>query len=582
MFLYELGADDKRFQTLKFHDGMNILLADRTAESTSGDSRNGAGKSSFVRILRYLLGLSLDKSLKSDALAGISFWADLNLQDVPANAQNRPSPEVRVLRPVRPQTKVLISPANVCSWAWRETSNDAWRVDVGTAFGLPDNVIRPTVGQLVSQLVRTYFDDPLKTYSTERAWEYGARIGYFLGFSPEILNKAGQVKALDKNQAALRAAFKEGVVPTITLNEPQVRAQWIAARQRRDKIAKDLAGFRVDEQYAQHQSEADRLSHTIRDLNDEAMTLRQRQTDLEKAVHEERSSNSQTQVVAQVAAMYSEFGIVLPDVVAKRFDEVVEFHTSVVRNRRHFLSSELTRVTERLSAIKTQVAELGEQRARLMELLNQSMALETFHSAERELSELDAQVADLERRLQFAQNINDTQRRLRLLKADAESALSAEMAERTDQRDAAIGLFTRLGEEIYDDRAVSLLIETTNEGVFKVEPKIDGDASEGIQSVKTFLLDMVCLVMAVRARRAPRLLVHDSRLFDAMDERQMASCLNIGSRLADQVGFQYIVTANSDRLAAAEAEGFDRRDYVIDPVLTDATDSGGLFGFQFT
>ena len=41
------------------------------------------------------------------------------------------------------------------------------------------------------------------------------------------------------------------------------------------------------------------------------------------------------------------------------------------------------------------------------------------------------------------------------------------------------------------------------------------------------------------------------------------------------------MTLNSDRLAAAEAEGFDRMNYVIDPELTDVGDGGGLFGFRF-
>lgn len=66
-----------------------------------------------------------------------------------------------------------------------------------------------------------------------------------------------------------------------------------------------------------------------------------------------------------------------------------------------------------------------------------------------------------------------------------------------------------------------------------------------------------------------------------MDDRQVASCLNIGARLADKIGFQYIVTLNSDRLTAAENEGFERRNYAIDPILTDAGETGGLFGFRF-
>jgi uncharacterized protein YydD (DUF2326 family) len=167
------------------------------------------------------------------------------------------------------------------------------------------------------------------------------------------------------------------------------------------------------------------------------------------------------------------------------------------------------------------------------------------------------------------------------MKTAAEVSVRTEMAERSSSLDDAISLFTDLGRKIYTDRDVSLLIEATLEGVLKVVPKIDGDASTGILEVKTFLLDIVCLVMALRSGRAPRILVHDSLLFDSMDDRQMASCLSIGARLAKTHGFQYIVTLNSDRLAAAEAIAFDRGDYVAQPVLTDCGEDGGLFGFRF-
>ncbi len=216
-----------------------------------------------------------------------------------------------------------------------------------------------------------------------------------------------------------------------------------------------------------------------------------------------------------------------------------------------------------------------------MDLLEQSMALETFRAAEADLSRLESSIADLEQRLKQAEALAEGQLRLKAMSLQAETALRAERSERASLLDDAMALFSRLGEEIYDDRSVSLLIEPTKEGVLKVVPKIDGDASTGISEVKIFLLDIVCLISAIRIGRAPRLLVHDSLLYDSMDDRQVASCLNIGARLADEHGFQYIVTMNSDRLESIAQEGFDRRDYIIDPVLTDKGESGGLFGFRF-
>lgn len=566
MFLHSLGSYDSRFKNLNFHDGMNILLTDKTTESQIGNSRNGAGKTSFVRILRYLLAGNLDPSLKSDKLIQHTFWADLEL----GSDTNQVS---RIERPVKPQTKVRVKGT--------ATGIDEWKCDVGQLFHLPESATRPTVGQLVGQLVRDYFSDPLKIYAAEPSWESGARIGYLLGFSPEILTKAGEVTALEKNRKALRKAISDGALSSLSLNEAELRARLAQTRQRRSRLESNLSGFRVDDQYAEHQSEADNLTHEIRDLNDEGLTLEQRRRDLELAMKEEKSTSSDAEVAKQLETMYREIGIVLPDAVTRRFDEVSDFHTSVVRNRQMYLQSELTAVIDRLRTIQTERTALDQRRAAVMSLLNDAMALETFRNAEREVTELDATVADLERRLELVQSVNDTGLHLRTLMAEAEASLRTEIAERENPLEQAIALFQQLGEDIYNDREVSLLIEATSKGILKVVPKIDGDASAGILGVKTFLLDIVCLVMAIKADRAPHILVHDSLLFDSMDDRQVASCLNIGAHLAETIGFQYIVTLNSDRLASAEVEGFNRGRYVIDPILTDASENGGLFGFRF-
>ena len=123
-------------------------------------------------------------------------------------------------------------------------------------------------------------------------------------------------------------------------------------------------------------------------------------------------------------------------------------------------------------------------------------------------------------------------------------------------------------------------------GQLKPSPRGQLDLTQtGVRSVETFMFDTTCLIAAIKNTRAPHVLVHDSHLFDAIDGRQIASCLNIGARLAEQHGFQYIVTLNSDFIDLVEAQSdgaFDAEPYIMATRLTDATDDGGLFGFRFS
>jgi uncharacterized protein YydD (DUF2326 family) len=77
--------------------------------------------------------------------------------------------------------------------------------------------------------------------------------------------------------------------------------------------------------------------------------------------------------------------------------------------------------------------------------------------------------------------------------------------------------------------------------------------------------------------------VHDSHLFDGVDERQVARALEIGAVMAMEYEFQYIVTMNSDAVPSQEVfeKSFDLYQHVLPVRLTDATEDGGLFGVRF-
>ena len=79
----------------------------------------------------------------------------------------------------------------------------------------------------------------------------------------------------------------------------------------------------------------------------------------------------------------------------------------------------------------------------------------------------------------------------------------------------------------------------------------------------------------------PGFLVHDSHIFDGVDERQVARALQIGESTDRDLNFQYIVTMNSDAVPREFPDDFYLTKCILPVRFTDATESGGLFGVKF-
>ena len=93
--------------------------------------------------------------------------------------------------------------------------------------------------------------------------------------------------------------------------------------------------------------------------------------------------------------------------------------------------------------------------------------------------------------------------------------------------------------------------------------------------------DLMLAQRWANADASPSLLIHDSTIFDGVDERQAARALVLARERAEASGFQYVCCLNSDAVPWAELPGeFDLASYVRLP-LSDRGEDGGLFGIRF-
>jgi uncharacterized protein YydD (DUF2326 family) len=305
---------------------------------------------------------------------------------------------------------------------------------------------------------------------------------------------------------------------------------------------------------------------------------------------EEESVHGTDRLGRATQAVYSEAGIAFSDVALKRFEDVQAFHASVIRNRRLFLQNERSEVSADIHSTQSSRNDLDEERSSLLLLLQESVALETYLAAQASLATLDAEIAGIEDRLGMAERFENLGGEREAKAVETKRKMRLEVAEQELQLDQARVLFSDLAAEIYGHgtgktkRASLDLGVSPKQGNFLVNPEIAADGSAGISSVKTFIMDMVTMCMAQKTGHSLGFLIHDSGLFDPVDSEQIASCLNIGSRLAEEWGFQYAVTMNSDDLRSAIADSggaFDEEPHLLELRLSDQEDKQKLFGFGF-
>jgi uncharacterized protein YydD (DUF2326 family) len=585
MRLVKLGSNDSRFRTLSFHSGdqMNLLIADKTRPVGIGDTRNGTGKTATVNLVRYLLGGNKPSDLaKENQMQEAEFFGVFELP-----GRNGELEAVTVRRALN-STKVRVEGSSLVS-AEPLTVKEWGKFLRDHVFRVPEGVERPTVSQLIAQFARTTFL-PTKTHPSEADWDSGCRYAFLFGLDAGIAANAGEVARLTRQQTALSQAARDGALADLKLDVPALRGRLVTAIRQREESAREIGEFRVEERYADHQRRANHIGVEIRNLNEQEIILQRRMRELERAIGDESQAQSAERIGQVTKAVYEEVGLSFTDVTLKRFDDVEAFRLSIVKNRQIFLENEKRSTEVELREVQEQRRNLDNERSSVMSLLRESVAMGTYLEAQASLAGLDAEIAGIKDRLSIAENLDNISENRDAKAVEAKRRMRLEVNEQESTLDEARALFGMLASEIYGHgsgktkSAVLDLGVSPKQGGFLVKPEISADASAGIASVKTFIMDMVTMAMAARSNHTAGFIIHDSALFDPVDSEQIASCLNIGARLAEEYSFQYIVTMNSDTLQAAIADsggGFDETPYLMDVRLSDESNEQRLFGIQF-
>lgn len=577
-----VDCDDRRFKDLVFKDGFNVLLAEKSAGATDKQTRNRAGKSSLLDIIHFLLGSKCDKGsvFRSDALRDASFGLELDLGGVFTRVERsgrRPS----ALRVGGDSTRWPVSPT--AKGDQSVLSNEQWKTVLAKLmFGLGDTeeAWSPGFRSLISYFVRREREggmaDPMAHSRKQQLVDQQVNISFLIGLDWSVPRQWQQVRDRERSLEQIKKGMKEGAFGAVVGSAASLKSELIIAQDRARKLKASVASFKVVEQYHDLEKEASSLTKRLAELADENLLDRRYLAELEQATVEEVPPAPD-----DLQRLYEEAGVLLPAVVKKRFDDVSVFHESVIRNRRAYLGAESEAAKQRIAGRDAEKSRLDARRAEVMTVLKSSGALEHFTALQGELTKAEAHAENLRQRFNAAEALESGSLKLKVERAQLLERLRQDYSEQAMAVEKAVLTFRDISSRLYeDDEAGALTITPTENGpVF--EARIPGEKSKGVNNMRIFCFDMMLMLLSLERGRSPGFLVHDSHLFDGVDERQVGKALAVGAELASQHGFQYLVTMNTDAVPTEVPAAFHLEDYALDVRLTDASEDGGLFGFRF-
>jgi uncharacterized protein YydD (DUF2326 family) len=574
-------ANQRTFKDVVFSKGFNVIWADRTKESTKKDSRNGLGKSTLIEIIHFCLGSKAprNKGLVVEPLSGWEFSLELEIGQK----------QIIVTRCVDAPGDVLVE-GDVSDWPIRSKrlsgsskySIKEWNALLGYHyFGLSidgeDKKYEPSFRSLIPFFIRRQkdaFSTPFEHHRKQKEWDKQINNAYLLGLAWEDATELQELKDRKKGLADFKKAAKAGIVRGFVGTLGDLDARKVRLKLQVDKESSHLQSFKVHPQYEQIQTDANRLTEEIHAAVDINTTNKRLLSLYEKNLVEEQPPALDT-----IENIYKEAAVDLPGVTLRRLDDVRKFHATILDNRRVFLLSEMERLKREIIKRDEYIRSKTEERAYIMEILRSHGALDEYTILQKKhmdaINQLNSVSTMIDNLKAFETGLSEVKIAREVLQQQARR----DYDERNIVRERAITLFNAYSENLYNAPG-KLLIDVGPTG-FKFDIEIERSGSTGISNMKVFCYDLMLATLWANRKPSPRLLVHDSTIFDGVDERQRALALELAAHESEQNDFQYICMLNSDYVPWVEfSSGFDLNKY-IKLRLTDENITGCLLGVHF-
>lgn len=547
MKLIQLSSSDIRFKPINFEDGLNIIVGQKILKNDKKKTSNGIGKSLSLICIDYLLG------------------------------KGTQSKEIKRLKAILEKEQIILSlifEHNGVTYNIKKSHNKAWLDDVlyekdSDYIKFLNTLVRGySFRNIFSRFFRTdksSYNEAIKQVSSEKSYDNNLINSYLLGLNLEFLAKK---KSLKEKSDRLKVLIKE-------LNELQKsidKEKEIEFEEKLAKIEKDLATFEIAEDFNQLKDEADILTSEIQQIRNKIAYFNREVRNKNFII----SSNNQLDIdVNKIASMYEEAKFFLGEDTLAHINAVKDFHETLFNNRKKKALLDIQRYENDIKFLNDDEKLKDKRRSEIFKYLENKGALEEYHSLNIEKDRLKTYLEEIQRNQKSLKSFKKEQADIKI-EIDQFKRELIELEDKIKDRIEFLKkAFREISEEHYEDKPGLLDIEINDDfktdRLYNIEPIIKGDSSDGINEMKIFVYDM--LIYKLNPDLIG-LIGHDNRLFDMVDERQIAKAFIYANNNLKQ----YICSISDTKFEEAQKHcEIDLNKFV----RRNLNEKDKLFGFDF-
>lgn len=583
MKLSKLYCNDKRFKTVYFKEGFNLILG--SVNNKNKNDTHNLGKTTLVEIINYML---LKKNThffsgktKEEIFKGFEFFLEVELDKSFVTIKRSVKNPKISLQVHNEKNQNFIDFEN---WDFKDIKLDIAKNELNKLFNFN---LKSDYRNFLKFILRTQEDygfDFRKNELADIQWKpyimelfgYGYKTTYeMLKLRKEKEDIAAQLS--DYNDKYFRELEEKKSIQKIYEEKIKLLKSDLE-KYNYDKIDKSI----TDELVKNILNEISRLNTIRYNLEYDIQNIRQ---NIDKEIN--------TMDISEIEMLYKEAKVYFGKDIIKDYKDLIKFNEQISKERIKSLNNILEEKEKRLVRIEEELKKKNEEQKNAIKILENNNMILKILSHNDELKKYELEEAKISRELEIMQKNIDLKEREEQIITDINKCAN-EIRKNFNSNTNILSenikkLFSEYTNKVLYDLRGDILLYPNLNGYpdFKInlysvksgKVTAENDGNSYNKHIKC-CLDLSIVTGYIQSdEKFFKFLFHDASI-EALDLRLKKSYLELVKDLCSKYKIQYITTAIYDEISDKEIYDFIEQDIILK--LDDSEDySGTLFGFRF-